>query len=562
MPLNWDDDEEELTELEYRKKPSRIVIHEEVTEPMKDAAKPPVPSYPATPEPRPSPEIIAPPRTTAPHGFQPASPRDRFAAFFIDSVVGFYTYWLLGYFLNIFFGTPNLKALHESSGRWGIHLSLTLLVFFFYYLLMESVLGATLGKFFCRLRVIEENGLRPSLGNVFIRNFLRVVDYPLAFLIAVISMESSPLKQRLGDRAAKTVVIKKTRGYLPAVDLKSTPLASTLSRIFAELFDLFFALLLVYSVVLLMREGKPLLSYVLLISTPLIFIAYYTAVEFISGTTPGKMLFGRRVVMENGEPPDGTSALMRNLFRPLDYLLGYPFLVLSKKNQRLGDLAADTLVVVKSAGAKGLWTSLAAISLVFMIAYFGFTNSQSLIRTEYGLGPWQGYKIFIPQVRKKLRTPAKGVPSGTPSPSTPIKTGNAKIPGSPLPPSTSDKLKLSEFYFATGPEPTQIRHDRKFRQGDLIYIFFKIEGFQLNEQMETSLSEALTIEDPQGNKIISDSKIVELNKKISEGSKGILFANNIKLPKDPPKGKYRAVFTVYDHVAGGQFSFEKTFEMQ
>ena len=564
MPLNWDDDDEEdLTEIEYKKRSSRVVVHDENTTPMGEPVpmvRRELPREGAYQHPPPQPVVLKEPRPNSlrpqPLGaYSPAPLRDRFAAFLIDSLVGFYVYYLVGYGLLKFFGMPGLATLHLGRGRFAMHVVITLVIVFFYYLTMESVLGATLGKLFCRLRVIEENGQSASLGNVFIRNFLRIVDYPLFFLIAVIAMESSPLNQRLGDRAAKTLVIKKTRRYLPAVDLTHTPLASTLSRIFAECLDLVFSLLLVYGVLLLMRPNHPLLSYVTLLSLPVIFIAYYTALEFLTGTTPGKALFKRQVVLDHGEPPDGTASLIRNLFRPLDYLLGYPLMTLSRRKQRLGDMAADTLVVVRAPTQQAWLCSAIAVGLVLTVAYFGFKNPNNLIRAQYGLGPIAGLKVFIPGARP--------VPKKVPAtPTAPGKEPEKPKVAAPLPTSTSDKLNLVEFYFATGPAPGQIRKDGVFRSGDLVFVFFKIQGLQLNEAQEASIREDLQVADPEGKVFLSQPNVVELTKVIKEPNPSMLFANQIKLAREAPLGKYRAIFTIYDLVAGTQFSFEKSFDLQ
>ena len=69
-----------------------------------------------------------------------------------------------------------------------------------------------------------------------------------------------------------------------------------------------------------------------------------------SGSTPGKRVFGLRVVMDNGLPITPGASLTRNLLRFADFL---PFLfgfaivsmLLRKDCKRLGDIAAATLVV-------------------------------------------------------------------------------------------------------------------------------------------------------------------------------------------------------------------------
>ena len=76
-----------------------------------------------------------------------------------------------------------------------------------------------------------------------------------------------------------------------------------------------------------------------------IFFEYYK-----NGQTPGKMFLKIRVVDELGLQLKFSQVLMRNLLRPIDilpfaYLLGSVITLLTKKNQRLGDLAASTIVV-------------------------------------------------------------------------------------------------------------------------------------------------------------------------------------------------------------------------
>lgn len=560
MPLSWDDDdEEELTEIEYRKpKKSRVVVHEEITNPMAESyhrplpKTPPEPEFPkaSSPEPLQTP-LVGPQPNATPSGGRTAPMRDRFAAGFLDTFFGFILYLLTGWGLAKFFQAGDLALLHANATRMALHFGVALLALFFYYLFMEAVFGATLGKLFCRLRVVDLRGAPPNLGSVFMRNILRVVDYPIFFLIAVISMESSPLNQRLGDRAAGTLVVKKSRPYHPVVNLQSTALASSLSRIFAEIFDLILVTTLVYAWLFFIQPGRGLQAAWFVGTAPLWYLAYYTLPEWISGTTPGKALFKRQVVLDHGEGPDGTAALIRNLLRPMDYLLGYPLMILTRKKQRLGDLVSDTVVVSRSAGAKGLWVSLITLAVVGLMAYIGLNQSNSALGKQYGKNPFKTLQVFT-----------KGIPSINLR-STP--TTSAKTPAkarTQLPQSTTDKLKVTEFYFATGPEPTQIRHDRKFRPGDLIFMFFKMEGVTTDEEQKVSLSENLKVENPDGKIVLNKPKIVVISKKLESSDQGVLFANNLQLPKDSPKGTYRVLVTVFDQNAGTQYSFERKFLLQ
>lgn len=68
------------------------------------------------------------------------------------------------------------------------------------------------------------------------------------------------------------------------------------------------------------------------------------------GQTPGKKAMGIAVVHANGSPLSFNGSLIRNLLRtadafPLFYLLGFITTLISPRYQRLGDMAANTLVV-------------------------------------------------------------------------------------------------------------------------------------------------------------------------------------------------------------------------
>lgn len=69
-----------------------------------------------------------------------------------------------------------------------------------------------------------------------------------------------------------------------------------------------------------------------------------------SGATPGKRIFGLKVVMDNGLPITPAASFTRNLLRVADFLpFGYGFAIVSMllraDCKRLGDIAAATLVV-------------------------------------------------------------------------------------------------------------------------------------------------------------------------------------------------------------------------
>ena len=81
-------------------------------------------------------------------------------------------------------------------------------------------------------------------------------------------------------------------------------------------------------------------------------MAYYILMEGYLGQTLGKMLLGIKVVREDtGEVPGIKAAAIRSVLRVVDglfsYLVAFVTVLISVKNQRLGDMAAHTLVVRK-----------------------------------------------------------------------------------------------------------------------------------------------------------------------------------------------------------------------
>ncbi|WP_428624089.1 RDD family protein [Sedimenticola sp.] len=74
--------------------------------------------------------------------------------------------------------------------------------------------------------------------------------------------------------------------------------------------------------------------------------------ELRQGATPGKKAMGLEVIQDNGTPVSWSASLIRNLLRAADFLpflyaAGLVSMLLSRNFQRLGDLAAGTLVVYR-----------------------------------------------------------------------------------------------------------------------------------------------------------------------------------------------------------------------
>lgn len=95
-------------------------------------------------------------------------------------------------------------------------------------------------------------------------------------------------------------------------------------------------------------EGPGLLAFAA------ITLAYYFVGEAAGGRTPGKQLVGLRVVRTDGTPAGPGPILVRTLLRLVDslpalYLVGFVVMLATGRQQRLGDLAAQTHVVADDA---------------------------------------------------------------------------------------------------------------------------------------------------------------------------------------------------------------------
>jgi uncharacterized RDD family membrane protein YckC len=113
--------------------------------------------------------------------------------------------------------------------------------------------------------------------------------------------------------------------------------------------------------------------YLLLLSYGLFFEAFW------KGQTPGKWLVGIRVIRENGSPLNFQASAIRNFlaiadFLPSLFLLGAVIVLLTSKRQRLGDMAAGTIVLRERLGDLGKAPEVAIRE--YATEKYAFTNFQ------------------------------------------------------------------------------------------------------------------------------------------------------------------------------------------
>lgn len=142
-------------------------------------------------------------------GIQPGSLWRRFFAALID-LIFMYLIMLLTTKLvggQAVMDSNNLSTHFSVEGSWSFAVILAPLV---YFTAMEGLLGATLGKLAAGIKVVMEDGTPVTWQASIIRNLLRIIDmipWFLPYILGAIFVWISPERQRLGDRAGKTLVV-------------------------------------------------------------------------------------------------------------------------------------------------------------------------------------------------------------------------------------------------------------------------------------------------------------------------------------------------------------------
>jgi uncharacterized RDD family membrane protein YckC len=80
---------------------------------------------------------------------------------------------------------------------------------FIYYLLLEAIFHASVGKLVLGMRVVMLDGSRATGLAVVLRNLIRIPEAMFLYVPAGLSCLASPRRQRLGDHAARTVVVRR-----------------------------------------------------------------------------------------------------------------------------------------------------------------------------------------------------------------------------------------------------------------------------------------------------------------------------------------------------------------
>jgi len=125
----------------------------------------------------------------------------RFVAILIDAAILFPVFYVLA-------------GMSGQTTQGGFELTgapffIALVLGIGYYVVLEALRGATVGKMAVGLRVLKDDGSAIGWSESAIRNVLRIIDGLFFYLIGAIFVWTSDKRKRLGDRAAGTVVVRR-----------------------------------------------------------------------------------------------------------------------------------------------------------------------------------------------------------------------------------------------------------------------------------------------------------------------------------------------------------------
>lgn len=112
--------------------------------------------------------------------------------------------------LIVGFTAPDLLNYWQSAGKWMVAAGIFLLfcLYWGYFALFEAFWnGQTPGKRQAKIRVISASGRPITVFESIARNFLRVIDSQLFYLVGCISCALDSRNRRLGDMVAGTVAV-------------------------------------------------------------------------------------------------------------------------------------------------------------------------------------------------------------------------------------------------------------------------------------------------------------------------------------------------------------------
>jgi len=316
---------------------------------------------------------------------------------------------------------------------------------------------------------------------------------------------AAPLAAQEGEpQAAPPVAPQAPPPAAPA----APPLGSLGARLVAHLIDLVFLFLAfwltgnVYGALFggltpsgFNLTGLPAL--VIIAVSSLVFLVYLIVFEALAGATPGKLLLGLRVRTVEGAPCQFSQAAVRNILRVVDaigvYLVALIVALLTKRKQRVGDLAAHTIVAQEAPGAaKRVGAAL------FLLLCLGGTILASL------------YVRHHPRV--------------------PVLT-----------------FGIANLRFADS-DTAPPRASTEYKPEDDVRIFYEVPGYARDKDSYISVVARHQVTAPDG-KPFFETKTIEVKQQAGEDAGPVKCNFHMRLPAWAPPGQYAINIQAEDQIA-------------
>ena len=140
----------------------------------------------------------------------------RLVAVLIDLIIAA----IIAAFFTSSLQTPMFNSANFTNGTFhvstttnalaGLGPTLTALIVLIYFTVLLGAYGQTVGMMAMKIKVVKEDGSKISYVDALVRSLLLTIDaipYVIPFLLGAILIWTSDKRQRLGDRAAHTVVV-------------------------------------------------------------------------------------------------------------------------------------------------------------------------------------------------------------------------------------------------------------------------------------------------------------------------------------------------------------------
>jgi uncharacterized RDD family membrane protein YckC len=454
-----------------------------------------------------------------------ASVGDRMLAVVLDTLVFFAFFWTAGMWLAPHFGGVTPQGFSLEGMPALVTIALSIVPFFVYYVCLEWWFATTLGKVVVGARIVGADGGGMDFRRSLIRNLFRLIDGLGVYVVAAFALLLTKRRQRLGDLAAGTVVV---RHDYPA---------------------------LVRAAVLLVLLVVPVATVV---------GAWWLWGRQAQGTTTTvntTTATGSTSSTGQGTAAGGSGASSSSGGGPLGDVSDGPFLVTGLR-LAAGEHGPDRPNAVFKPGE--------APTLLFQITGFATQGAQGgRVRLSIQGRDGEGVPLNEPTVRE-FAAPANAaslrswanltlpeyVVAGAYRLEVTLEdlVGSHKVlistpfsvEGRPFRPSPT--LALRELRLTEG-EDGPARGDAVFGVGGTVWMAFEVVGFKAGADKRVHVQEHMIVTSSSGARLI-DGDVLDLNDVFFYVPKRLPMANHISLAQMPP-GDYAATLSMTD-VEGGQ----------